>query len=113
MKIYREAKGLPEPQEKPEEKAKETTAPTEAPRQTVAEDEETAPTPEELKNRPTQQAVNPYLPRNEISFAPRQPQQSQQQPDNSEEPGTAQTPETDKDKSQFGSMWDQNVNGRQ
>lgn len=113
MKIYREAKGLPEPEEKPEEKAKETIAPTEAPGQTVAEDEETAPTPEELKNRPTQQAVNPYLPRNEISFAPRQPQQPQQQPDNSEEPGTAQTPETDKDKSQFGSMWDQNVNGRQ
>lgn len=89
MKIYREAKGLPEPEENKEEKKEEnkeekpqeTAIEQEAPKQTVVEeDDEKAPTPEELRSRPTQQAVNPYLPRNEISFAPRQPQQQESMP---------------------------------
>jgi len=125
MKIYREAKGLPEPEENKEEKKEEnkeekpqeTAIGQEAPKQTVVEeDDEKAPTPEELRSRPTQQAVNPYLPHNEISFAPRQPQQPESMPqqpmqgDNATEqqnagnqPGT----DTDKENSQFSSRWNQ------
>ena len=129
MKIYREAKGLPEPEENKEEKKEEnkeenkeekpqeTAIEQEAPKQTVVEeDDEKAPTPEELRSRPTQQAVNPYLPRNEISFAPRQPQQQESMPqqpmqgDNTTEQQSAgnQTgTDTDKENSQFSSRWNQ------
>lgn len=125
MKIYREAKGLPEleenkeekKEENKEEKPQETAIEQEAPKQTVVEeDDEKAPTPEELRSRPTQQAVNPYLPRNEISFAPRQPQQQElmpQQPmqgDNTTEQqnaGNQSGTDTDKENSQFSSRWNQ------
>lgn len=125
MKIYREAKGLPEPEENKEEKKEEnkeekpqeTAIGQEAPKQTVVEeDDEKAPTPEELRNRPTQQAVNPYLPRNEISFAPRQPQQQESMPqqpmqgDNATEQqnaGNQSGTDTDKENSQFSSRWNQ------
>ena len=129
MKIYREAKGLPEPEENKEEKKEEnkeenkeekpqeTAAGQEAPKQTVVEeDDEKAPTPEELRNRPTQQAVNPYLPRNEISFAPRQPHQQESMPqqpvqgDNAPEQqnaGNQSGTDTDKENSQFSSRWNQ------
>lgn len=125
MKIYREAKGLPEPEENKEEKKEEnkeekpqeTAIGQEAPKQTVVEeDDEKAPTPEELRNRPTQQAVNPYLPRNEISFAPRQPQQQESMPqqpmqgDNTTEQqsaGNQAGTDTDKENSQFSSRWNQ------
>ena len=125
MKIYREAKGLPEPEENKEEKKEEnkeekpqeTAIGQEAPKQTVVEeDDEKAPTPEELRNRPTQQAVNPYLPRNEISFAPRQPQQQESMPqqpmqgDNTTEQqsaGNQSGTDTDKENSQFSSRWNQ------
>lgn len=125
MKIYREAKGLPEPEENKEEKKEEnkeekpqeTAIGQEAPKQTVVEeDDEKAPTPEELRSRPTQQAVNPYLPRNEISFAPRQPQQQESMPqqpmqgDNATEQqnaGNQSGTDTDKENSQFSSRWNQ------
>jgi len=129
MKIYREAKGLPEPEENKEEKKEEnkeenkeekpqeTAIEQEAPKQTVVEeDDEKAPTPEELRSRPTQQAVNPYLPRNEISFAPRQPQQQESMPqqpmqgDNTTEQqsaGNQAGTDTDKENSQFSSRWNQ------
>ncbi|MFR2278075.1 MAG: ATP-dependent zinc metalloprotease FtsH [Lachnospiraceae bacterium] len=125
MKIYREAKGLPEPEENKEEKKEEnkeekpqeTAIEQEAPKQTVVEeDDEKAPTPEELRSRPTQQAVNPYLPRNEISFAPRQPQQQESMPqqpvqgDNTTEQqnaGNQSGTDTDKENSQFSSRWNQ------
>ena len=125
MKIYREAKGLPEPEENKEEKKEEnkeekpqeTAIEQEAPEQTVVEeDDEKAPTPEELRSRPTQQAVNPYLPRNEISFAPRQPQQQESMPqqpmqgDNTTEQqsaGNQSGTDTDKENSQFSSRWNQ------
>ena len=125
MKIYREAKGLPEPEENKEEKKEEnkeekpqeTAIEQEAPKQTVVEeDDEKAPTPEELRSRPTQQAVNPYLPRNEISFAPRQPQQQESMPqqpmqgDNTTEQQSAGNQlgtDTDKENSQFSSRWNQ------
>lgn len=125
MKIYREAKGLPEPEENKEEKKEEnkeekpqeTAIEQEAPKQTVVEeDDEKAPTPEELRSRPTQQAVNPYLPRNEISFAPRQPQQQESMPqqpvqgDNATEQqnaGNQSGTDTDKENSQFSSRWNQ------
>ena len=121
MKIYREAKGLPEPEENKEEnkeeKQQETDIEQKAPKQTVVEeDDEKAPTPEELRNRPTQQAVNPYLPRNEISFAPRQPQQQESMPqqpvqgDNATEQqnaGNQSGTDTDKENSQFSSRWNQ------
>ena len=129
MKIYREAKGLPEPEENKEEKKEEnkeenkeekpqeTAIEQEAPKQTVVEeDDEKAPTPEELCSRPTQQAVNPYLPRNEISFAPRQPQQQESMPqqpmqgDNTTEQqsaGNQSGTDTDKENSQFSSRWNQ------
>ena len=121
MKIYREAKGLPEPEEKKEEnkeeKQQETDIEQKAPKQTVVEeDDEKAPTPEELRNRPTQQAVNPYLPHNEISFAPRQPQQQESMPqqpvqgDNATEQqnaGNQSGTDTDKENSQFSSRWNQ------
>ncbi len=123
MKIYREAKGLPEPEENKEEKKEEnkeekpqeTAIEQEVPKQTVVEeDDEKAPTPEELRSRPTQQAVNPYLPRNEISFAPRQPQQQESMPqqpmqgDNTTEQqsaGNQAGTDTDKENSQFSSRW--------
>ena len=129
MKIYREAKGLPEPEENKEEKKEEnkeenkeekpqeTAIEQEAPKQTVVEeDDEKAPTPEELRSRPTQQAVNPYLPHNEISFAPRQPQQQESMPqqpmqgDNTTEQqsaGNQSGTDTDKENSQFSSRWNQ------
>ena len=125
MKIYREAKGLPEPEENKEEKKEEnkeekpqeTAIEQEAPKQMVVEeDDEKAPTPEELRSRPTQQAVNPYLPRNEISFAPRQPQQQESMPqqpmqgDNTTEQqsaGNQSGTDTDKENSQFSSRWNQ------
>ena len=121
MKIYREAKGLPEPEENKEEnkeeKPQETAIGQEALKQTVVEeDDEKAPTPEELRSRPTQQAVNPYLPRNEISFAPRQPQQQESMPqqpaqgDNAPEQqntGNQSGTDTDKENSQFSSRWNQ------
>ena len=125
MKIYREAKGLPEPEENKEEKKEEnkeekpqeTAIEQEAPKQTVVEeDDEKAPTPEELRSRPTQQAVNPYLPRNEISFAHRQPQQQESMPqqpmqgDNTTEQqsaGNQSGTDTDKENSQFSSRWNQ------
>mgnify|MGYP001362163268 FL=1 len=125
MKIYREAKGLPEPEENKEEKKEEnkeekpqeTAIEQEAPKQMVVEeDDEKAPTPEELRSRPTQQAVNPYLPRNEISFAPRQPQQQESMPqqpmqgDNTTEQqsaGNQAGTDTDKENSQFSSRWNQ------
>ena len=118
MKIYREAKGLPEPEENKEEKKEEnkeekpqeTAIEQEAPKQTVVEeDDEKAPTPEELRNRPTQQAVNPYLPRNEISFAPRQPQQPTQGDNTTEQQnaGNQSGTDTDKENSQFSSRWNQ------
>lgn len=129
MKIYREAKGLPEPEENKEEKKEEnkeenkeekpqeTAIEQEAPKQTVVEeDDEKAPTPEELRSRPTQQAVNPYLPRNEISFAPRQLQQQESMPqqpmqgDNTTEQqsaGNQSGTDTDKENSQFSSRWNQ------
>ena len=121
MKIYREAKGLPEPEENKEEnkeeKPQETAIGQEALKQTVVEeDDEKAPTPEELRNRPTQQAVNPYLPHNEISFAPRQPQQQESMPqqpvqgDNATEQqnvGNQSGTDTDKENSQFSSRWNQ------
>ncbi len=125
MKIYREAKGLPEPEENKEEKKEEnkeekpqeTATEQEAPKQMVVEeDDEKAPTPEELRNRPTQQAVNPYLPRNEISFAPRQPQQQESMPqqpvqgDNTtgqQNAGNQSGTDTDKENSQFSSRWNQ------
>ena len=125
MKIYREAKGLPEPEENKEEKKEEnkeekpqeTAIEQEAPEQTVVEeDDEKAPTPEELRSRPTQQAMNPYLPRNEISFAPRQPQQQESMPqqpmqgDNTTEQqsaGNQSGTDTDKENSQFSSRWNQ------
>ena len=125
MKIYREAKGLPEPEENKEEKKEEnkeekpqeTAIEQEVPKQTVVEeDDEKAPTPEELRSRPTQQAVNPYLPRNEISFAPRQPQQQESMPqqpmqgDNTTEQqsaGNQAGTDTDKENSQFSSRWNQ------
>lgn len=125
MKIYREAKGLPEleenkeekKEENKEEKPQETAIEQEAPKQTVVEvDDEKAPTPEELRSRPTQQAVNPYLPRNEISFAPRQPQQQESMPqqpmqgDNTTEQqsaGNQSGTDTDKENSQFSSRWNQ------
>ena len=129
MKIYREAKGLPEPEENKEEKKEEnkeenkeekpqeTAIEQEASKQTVVEeDDEKAPTPEELRSRPTQQAVNPYLHRNEISFAPRQPQQQESMPqqpmqgDNTTEQqsaGNQSGTDTDKENSQFSSRWNQ------
>ena len=118
MKIYREAKGLPEPEENKEEKKEEnkeekpqeTAIEQEAPKQTVVEvDDEKAPTPEELRSRPTQQAVNPYLPSNEISFAPRQPQQPMQGDNTTEQQsaGNQSGTDTDKENSQFSSRWNQ------
>lgn len=102
MKIYREAKGLPEPE--PEEKKEEaSTADEPETKAYIVEDEKPAPTPQELRNTPTQPVPNPYAPHNEISFAPRQT------PDN--ENGTEDTAKgtatggEDKDESQFSSRW--------
>lgn len=126
MKIFREAKGLPEPEEKTEDVEKPETAdtPDKKENEDSAQQPDTqqagAPTPEQLRNYPTQQAANPYQPHNEISFMPRQqfPGEQPGQTDDSTQEANQQASENEqsdnanKNKSQFGAVWDENVNGK-
>ena len=122
MKIYREAKGLPEPEEKKDEsgdkadieiKAEETKEP-----ETQPTEETKVPSPEELRNvNPQQQALE--QPQNSgwsmppaYDWNPAQAQndaRSQSQSQDNELPeDNGENGET----SRFGSAWDRNVNGK-
>jgi cell division protease FtsH len=118
MKIYREAKGLPEPEPEEKQESTEKQAPA------VSLDKPVyVPSPEELRNEQPQQGDGygqqmqptwnrPY----EQQPQQQQPQQpwQQPQPQNNNTDGSSDKSNDDdnKEHSQFGSAWDQNVNGR-
>ena len=125
MRIFREAKGLPEPEEEKkdsesdnsdkkeadaEQNAEEnTTASTEEKKVDIKMHEETnvhVPTPEEVRNNSQIQQADYQQPQ-QYSWQSSQPQQDQSQTEESKQE------EENSEVSKFGSAWDQNVNGRQ
>lgn len=128
MKIYREAKGLPEPEEKKDETEKkdevavETSANAEAPelkpQGSENNEEPRVPSPDELRNRNPQQQAWEQPQNNSWSMPPSydwNPAQSQNagQPQNQSQDN--ELPEdngTDGETSRFGSAWDRNINGK-
>lgn len=130
MKIYREEKGLPEPEEKkpegadkPEEKAAddakaEEKKPESADEQQPAEENEVkVPSPDELRNFTPQQPVFqiPGYTEEHNNPTPQEPQNKGQQssePQGNEEQNVKnQTNGEGGERSRFGSAWDRNVNG--
>ena len=135
MRIFREAKGLPEPEEEKKDSASDdsdkkeadaeqnaeenTTASTEEKKVDIKMHEETnvhVPTPEEVRNNSRIQQADYQQPQ-QYSWQSSQPQMQQEQSQN-----TSQTEESKQEElkqeensevSRFGSAWDQNVNGRQ
>lgn len=129
MRIFREAKGLPEPEEEKKDSAKDsesdnsdkkeadaeqnaeenTTASTEEKKVDIKMHEETnvhVPTPEEVRNNSQIQQADYQQPQ-QYSWQSSQPQQDQSQTEESKQE------EENSEVSKFGSAWDQNVNGRQ
>ncbi len=113
MKIYREEKGLPEPEEKkPENEAKETKEAEEVKetaqeRPAEQENEIKVPSPKELRT---------FTPQQPVFQVPQEPQENQnpvpQEPQHNEDQNAKnQTNGESGEKSRFGSAWDRNVNG--
>ncbi len=114
MKIFREAKGLPEP----EEEKKDSVAEGESSEETSAEEktveikmqEETnehVPTPEEVRNNMQIQQQTPPQPQPYTWQGAAPGQSDEKQTQDTEGKGE------NKELSKFGSVWDQNVNGKQ
>ncbi len=110
MKIYREEKGLPEPEEKsPENEAKEVQEVKETAQEppTEQENEIKIPSPEELRT---------FTPQQPVFQVPQEPQENKnpipQEPQHNEDQNVKnQTNGEGGEKSRFGSAWDRNVNG--
>ncbi len=110
MKIYREEKGLPEPEEKkPENESKEAQEVKETAQEQPAqqENEIKVPSPEELRT---------FTPQQPVFQAPQEPQENKnpipQEPQHNEDQNVKnQTNGESGEKSRFGSAWDRNVNG--
>ena len=131
MRIFREAKGLPEPEEEKkdsesdnsdkkeadaEQNAEEnTTASTEEKKVDIKMHEETnvhVPTPEEVRNNSQIQQADYQQPQ-QYSWQSSQPQMQQEQSQNTSQTEESKQEEENSEVSKFGSAWDQNVNGRQ
>ena len=110
MKIYREEKGLPEPEEKsPENEAKEVQEVKETAQEppTEQENEIKIPSPEELRT---------FTPQQPVFQVPQEPQENKnpipQEPQHNEDQNVKnQTNGEGGENSRFGSAWDRNVNG--
>ena len=113
MKIYREAKGLPEPEEKKDESEDKTE-------DAKADIEIKVPSPEELRNvNPQQQALEQPQPQNNGWSMP---PAYDWNPNQSQNAGQLQRPVQDNEipedngedgeTSRFGSAWDRNINGK-
>ncbi len=110
MKIYREEKGLPEPEEKsPENEAKEV--------QEVKETAQEPPTEQENEIKiPSQEELRTFTPQQPVFQVPQEPQENKnpipQEPQHNEDQNVKnQTNGEGGEKSRFGSAWDRNVNG--
>ncbi|MBD5451486.1 MAG: ATP-dependent zinc metalloprotease FtsH [Lachnospiraceae bacterium] len=120
MKIYREEKGLPEPEEKDEKAKKDADAsdseekkPEHSDEELLGSnehnDEERVPSPELLRNYEPQRQAFPYP--GSTDERGEQEQEPQKQSEGDERNVKNQTNGESDEKSQFGSAWDRNVNG--
>lgn len=129
MKIFREAKGLPEPEEekkdsvsenKTEESNQETASVENTQENTEPEKKveinmheqhnEYVPTPEEARNNPQIQQQTPPQPQ---AYVWNQSNPQMEQQPQSESQTNEPQQEENKEISKFGSAWDKNVNGRE
>lgn len=105
MKIYREAKGLPEPEEEKKDASDAPEIETEAAPVSVSEDAETkVPSPEELRGIEPQQHVFTAPSYSDESGSRSQESRQDEEEQKSESGTNGET-------SRFGSAWDRNVNG--
>jgi cell division protease FtsH len=108
MKIYREAKGLPEPEEKPKEDAKENEN-NETPTVSLEKPQEPEKEPEQpIWTRPYEPKNNPYYQQPEGWQQP----QAEPKSDDGSDKNNGDNNSDSNEYSQFGSAWEQNVNDR-
>ncbi len=124
MKIFREVKGIPEPEEE-----KKDSASKEKPVETAKNEEEAAKqesvsedvsTEEKKVDIKMHEEINAYVPtpeeiRNNMQIQQSAPPMQQEQPQSQDVPQTEESEQKEENPevSRFGSAWDQNVNGRE
>ena len=124
MKIFREVKGIPEPEEE-----KKDSASKEKPVETAKKEEEAAKqesvsedvsTEEKTVDIKMHEEINAYVPtpeeiRNNMQIQQSAPPMQQEQPQSQDVPQTEESEQKEENPevSRFGSAWDQNVNGRE
>lgn len=114
MRIFREAKGLPEPQEDKKASAKDSESDVKEAGQEQKAEETTAALAEEKKvDIRMHEDTDIHVPTPEEVRSNFQIQQEQPQNTNTPQTGEVKQEEENSEVSKFGSMWDQNVNGRQ
>ncbi|MDE7268668.1 MAG: ATP-dependent zinc metalloprotease FtsH [Lachnospiraceae bacterium] len=116
MKIYREEKGLPEPEEKDEKDKKDADAsdseekkPEHSDEALSVQNEESVPSPELLRNYEPQRQAFTYP--GDTDERNKQEQEPQKQSEGDDGNVKNQTNGESDEKSQFGSAWDRNING--
>ena len=115
MRIFREAKGLPEPEEEKKDSESDNSDKKEADAEQNAEENTTASTEEKKVDIKMHEETNVHVPtpeevRNNSQIQQADYQQPQQDQSQTEE---SKQEEENSEVSKFGSAWDQNVNGRQ
>ncbi len=115
MRIFREAKGLPEPEEEKKDSESDNSDKKEADAEQNAEENTTASTEEKKVDIKMHEETNVHVPtpeevRNNSQIQQADYQQPQQYQSQTEE---SKQEEENSEVSKFGSAWDQNVNGRQ